>query len=867
MRLPELFPIRGCRGLLRCRALRCRFATCTAGLLWLMGVTTHVTGLASVSAAAMQSAVVEGSAGEGVAVAEKSADTVESLTSLARRVQQSIVLLKTATRDGNDQGLGTGFVIDSSGLVVTARHVIGDGRDISVELPNNRRARVTEVFASSGQLDLAIVRIDDHSLPPLQLGTREQIVQGLDVVTVGHPRGYRNSVVDGLISGRRSIDGISMLQLAMPVEPGNSGGPVVDRQGRVLGVVTMKSTASDNLGFAIPIDVLQDLLADPNPVPMSRWRTIGALDERLWKTLFGANWRQRAGRISVDGTGSGFGGRSLCIMQRELPVKDPQNPAFEWQAMVKLQDESGAAGLIFHSDQGDRHYGFYPSAGNLRLTRFDGPDVNSWTILHNEPHPEYRSGDWNTLKVRIEPQRFVCYLNDVEVVVSSDSVLPQGKVGVATFRGTAAEFRHLTLASRIPSIKPDQSTEQALKNAIADVTSTDVSPGETIEQLLEHPEYAGSFLEEEARRLERRAAQMRNLRNDLHQAQVLRELSGILHPEPTHPEPLRPESTRPESSAATTKTLPEPHVVPDPDGAAEAVAVSASDSAGSSGLLRAALLIARLDNEEVDVQAYVARVEQMAEEIRQIATPDADTAADTAADAADTGAADADNREAALLQAMDEYLFDQYGFRGSRFDYDSASNSYLNEVIDDREGLPITLSVLYLALAEQLGLPVVGVGLPGHFVVRYEPRTAGGDNDNMVADSILIDPFEKGMRLTAEQAMQRLQEAGFPAREEFLRSQTKAEIIERMLRNLLNLAEQNREDSSVLRYLEALVTVVPDSSEYRAKRLEMRARTGRLKLALEDADWFIRTMPEGTNHDRLMQLKAALEEQLRNRSQ
>ena len=260
-------------------------------------------------------------------------------------------------------------------------------------------------------------------------------------------------------------------------------------------------------------------------------------------------------------------------------------------------------------------------------------------------------------------------------------------------------------------------------------------------------------------------------------------------------------------------------------------------------LLRAALLVARLDNAEVDLEAYVARVEQMAEEIRQTAVVD--------------GVVD---REAALLRAVDEYLFDQNGFRGSRFEYDSASNSYLNEVIDDREGLPITLSVLYLALAEQLQLPVVGVGLPGHFVVRYEPQASE-------ADSILIDPFEKGLRLTTEQAMQRLQQAGFPPSEEFLRSQTTAEIIERMLRNLLNRAEQNREDSSVLRYLEALVTVVPDSSEYRAKRLEMRARTGRLKLALDDVDWFIRTMPEGTNHDRLMQLKATLEEQQRNRSQ
>ena len=104
-----------------------------------------------------------------------------------------------------------------------------------------------------------------------------------------------------------------MLQLAIPIEPGNSGGPVLDMDGKVLGIVTMKSLVTPNLGFAVPVGTLKPLLDRPNPIPMERWLTIGQLDKNEWKTLEGGRWRQRAGRIVVDGTGAGFGGRTLCL--------------------------------------------------------------------------------------------------------------------------------------------------------------------------------------------------------------------------------------------------------------------------------------------------------------------------------------------------------------------------------------------------------------------------------------------------------------------------------------------------------------------------------------------------------------------------
>ena len=89
----------------------------------------------------------------------------------------------------------------------------------------------------------------------------------------------------------------------------------------------------------------------------------------------------------------------------------PDRP-YEVSVTVRLEDEAGAAGLVFASDGDQKHYGFYPSAGQLRLTRFDGPDVYSWTVLKQVPSPHYRLGDWNTLRVRCEKEKIFCFVND-----------------------------------------------------------------------------------------------------------------------------------------------------------------------------------------------------------------------------------------------------------------------------------------------------------------------------------------------------------------------------------------------------------------------------------------------------------------------
>ena len=215
----------------------------------------------------------------------------------------------------------------------------------------------------------------------------------------------------------------------------------------------------------------------------------------------------------------------------------------------------------------------------------------------------------------------------------------------------------------------------------------------------------------------------------------------------------------------------------------------------NASLLRAALLIARMDNPDVDVESYIERVRQMVDEIRDSLPKDAN--------------------EPTRLAAMDRHFFEELGIRGSRFEYDTRANSYINEVIEDREGLPITLSVLYIEIARQLNLNMQGIGLPGHFVVQFTPVATPTELQ-------MIDPFEHGKRLSEEDVVNRLLEARFPNLPQFRVPQTTVQICERMIGNLLGLAEREKDDTAVLRYLETLVMLVPTSPEYRAKRLLKR---------------------------------------------
>ncbi|MDB6137883.1 MAG: htrA 1, partial [Verrucomicrobiaceae bacterium] len=205
----------------------------------------------------------------------------EGAVQIVEKVKPSIVKITQMGRDGAD-GLGSGFIISEDGLIVTNMHVVGQARRLQVETSDGKTYEVKGVHASDHHVDLAILRVDAKGLKPLVLGDSDQAKQGQPIVAMGNPQGLAFSVVQGVVSAIREIEGNSMIQLAVPIEQGNSGGPLLDRQGRVLGILTLKSIRTENLGFAMPVNALKKLIAKPNPVPMERWLTIGVLDPHLW---------------------------------------------------------------------------------------------------------------------------------------------------------------------------------------------------------------------------------------------------------------------------------------------------------------------------------------------------------------------------------------------------------------------------------------------------------------------------------------------------------------------------------------------------------------------------------------------------------
>jgi serine protease Do len=701
-----------------------------------------------------------------------------SVEKLFETVRQSVVVITFAGRDGDREGLGTGFVVGSDGLIATNLHVIGEARPISVETADGKRHEVTSVEASDRAADLALVRIDAHDLAALELGDSDALKQGQPVVAVGNPHGLAHSVVTGVVSGQREIDGRQMIQLAIPIEPGNSGGPLLDLDGRVYGLLTMKSQVTANLGFAVPINRLKALLEKPNPVPIDRWLAIGAPDAKQWTPIFGGRWRQKAGKLIVEGAGQGFGGRTLCLSRQDVP----ESP-YELSVNVRLGDEAGAAGLVFASDGGNRHFGFYPSAGKLRLTQFDGPDVTTWQVLDERPSPDYLPGDWNTLKVRVDREKVICYVNGHVVIESTRAQPNPGRAGLAKFRDTRAEFKDFQLAKDITSTKVDESLAGRVDQLLAGLPETGEIDADLIDQLAPECEPGVAALRDRAKRLDRRAAKVRQLAAAVYEQRVLGQLSKEL----------------------------------------------AQDDS-QVDLLHAALLIAKLDNDELDVPAYRAQIERMSDELK-------------ARLAVEAGDAD-------KLTALDDYLFKQNGFHGSRGDYYNRRNSYINEVLDDREGIPITLSLIYMELARRLGLNVVGIGLPGHFVVAWQP--AEGEKQ-------LIDVFERGQRLSREQAQSRVLGAtGQPLDDEQLKPVDKRAILVRMLRNLQSLAGRGRDLPALLRYLDAILTITPDSADDRMYRAFYRYQNGHAHRALDDVDWLLTHEPPGIDLDRVGQLRDAI---------
>jgi regulator of sirC expression with transglutaminase-like and TPR domain len=167
------------------------------------------------------------------------------------------------------------------------------------------------------------------------------------------------------------------------------------------------------------------------------------------------------------------------------------------------------------------------------------------------------------------------------------------------------------------------------------------------------------------------------------------------------------------------------------------------------------LLIARYAYPTLDVAAYSQQLDDMAREMR------------------DRIGQRVSGEEA--VKTLSRYLFTEQGFRGNNKNYYEADNSYLNRVLDRRTGIPISLSIVYLLVAQRLDLPVFGIGMPGHFLVKFESERY----------KVFVDCFNAGALLTEKDCARFLRQAGYGFEEKFLQKSSTRSILIRTLKNLV----------------------------------------------------------------------------------
>ena len=236
----------------------------------------------------------------------------------------------------------------------------------------------------------------------------------------------------------------------------------------------------------------------------------------------------------------------------------------------------------------------------------------------------------------------------------------------------------------------------------------------------------------------------------------------------------------------------------------------------SLNLAEAALLIAQEEYTDLDIAVYLKRLDRMADEV-------------------DNRFWDKDDPHT-RLEALNRYLFDNLGFRGNAEDYYDPRNSFLNEVLDRRTGIPITISTVYLEVGWRLGMPLQGVGFPGHFLVKY----LHSDGE------IVIDPFRQGAVLTAEDCQSRLDHVyggRVQFRPGFLAAATKRQILIRILTNLKGIYVAGGDHRRALGAVERILVIDAGlGSEIRDRGI-LRMQLQQTAQAIADLERYVTMNP------------------------
>lgn len=253
-------------------------------------------------------------------------------------------------------------------------------------------------------------------------------------------------------------------------------------------------------------------------------------------------------------------------------------------------------------------------------------------------------------------------------------------------------------------------------------------------------------------------------------------------------------------------------------------------------LLRAALTIARTHYPDLEIETYTRRLDQFAVRVR--------------AAIAEVGDA------AQSIAAINQVLFVEEGFAGNKEDYYDPRNSFLNQVLDRKLGIPITLALVYMEVGRRVGLPLFGVGMPGHFLLKHY------DSDGR---AMIIDPFNRGVLLTEQDCQRRLNQiygAQVTLQPGSLATVNRRQMLTRMLNNLKNIFVSVRDFRRALGIVDLVLAIYPRSPEDVKQRAVLHYNLGQLSRALQDFEDYLKMSPEASDADDIRQVTVAIRRNL-----
>jgi len=233
-------------------------------------------------------------------------------------------------------------------------------------------------------------------------------------------------------------------------------------------------------------------------------------------------------------------------------------------------------------------------------------------------------------------------------------------------------------------------------------------------------------------------------------------------------------------------------------------------------LAEAALLMACEEYPQLEISPYLDQLDHMAD-VAANALSETDSPVET-------------------IEKINSVLFGDFGFRGNTEDYYDPRNSFFNDVLDRRVGIPITLSAVYLEVARRLKFPIVGVGMPGHFVVKYADRV----------NEYFLDTFDGGKILTRDDCRARIQDMygdSLEFHDRLLGRVTNRQILARMLNNLKMIYLKAEAFDKGLAIVDMMLMVEPNDFEQLRDRGLLRLQLRQFEGAARDFEQYVRAMP------------------------